>query len=174
MLLGHMDAELTVRLTKADVLRAGVITVYILPVFWIIRGCLFAAILIGELGHPERGPLLAIVLATIATLLFELIMLAIGTILGLSRLRGGSGNGILGDHKYIVTEEGLVEETLANRSLHRWPVVGRPKRRGAFVMIPVRGVGYHLLPTRYDGPPFAHLMSEIEAHIARRSLTTQE
>jgi hypothetical protein len=157
----------TVRLTHRDLLRASLLMLYVRPTAYLLRGFIFIGILALELASSRHAAIVAAFSAIAAVLAFEALMFAIACVLAGFQARGGENNGFVGEHKFTIGVDGLTEETVANKTLHRWPFVGRPRKRGRFIFIPVRGVGIHFLPIRDLGPRAAHLVEQVEAHRAK-------
>ncbi|MBR7800120.1 YcxB family protein [Undibacterium fentianense] len=103
--------------------------------------------------------LLAVVRGMPATLidLFVLSVSAVGgaffsvlisVIFTLVRIRSAIqlGDGILGDHYYAVTEQGLMERTSVNETLINWSGVKRVERDKQSVLIELVSGAFHLIP----------------------------
>lgn len=57
--------------------------------------------------------------------------------------------GLLGDHELEIRDEGLIERTDVNESLHRWGGFGRIVRTGRYLYIYVTDSSVHIVPRRY-------------------------
>ncbi|MBN7818677.1 YcxB family protein [Bowmanella yangjiangensis] len=57
-------------------------------------------------------------------------------------------NGVLGEHEYEITEDGLFERTIANETLNRWGALGKVSIAGKNLLLQVSGYLYHLFPRR--------------------------
>jgi hypothetical protein len=55
--------------------------------------------------------------------------------------------GILGEHKITIAEEGLEEVTEYNRTVHPWHSVEKPIQRFGLIMVRA-GAGWHIFPRR--------------------------
>ncbi|HBS06768.1 MAG TPA: hypothetical protein DEA96_17495 [Leptospiraceae bacterium] len=68
----------------------------------------------------------------------------------------GHQPGILGEHEYLIEEEGLRERTSANDTLHRWPSISYVSTGNVRSYIGTGGAGAHIIPARcfssYDEP----------------------
>lgn len=56
--------------------------------------------------------------------------------------------GVIGEHTLEVTEEGLLETTEYNTSLHRWSAFHKIKRSGGFLWIYVTDTMAHVVPLK--------------------------
>ena len=56
--------------------------------------------------------------------------------------------GILGKHRFKITEIGLQEETEFNESLHKWPSMDKVVEIGKYVLVRVSGNQWHTFPLR--------------------------
>ena len=56
--------------------------------------------------------------------------------------------GFLCEHELEIREEGLVERTSVNESIHRWAGFDKIVRSGNYIYIYVTDVGVHILPRR--------------------------
>ena len=60
----------------------------------------------------------------------------------------GKGKGLLGEHQLALTEEGLEESTMFNRSLHTWAGMRGLKTAGGFYFLFVTENHAHLIPRK--------------------------
>ena len=58
-------------------------------------------------------------------------------------------NGILGKHEYELTQEGLIEKTIANESINKWEGIESIKVAGSNILIQISGYLYHIFPLRF-------------------------
>lgn len=58
-------------------------------------------------------------------------------------------NGILADHEYTLTEEGLFEKTIANECLSKWEGNLNVLISGGYLFIQINGYLFHTIPSRY-------------------------
>ena len=75
--------------------------------------------------------------------------------------------GVLGEHTLTVTEEGLVETTEHNESLHRWSAYHRTQRSGAYLFLYVNDTMAHVVPLRR--PPLEGDAASFEASVRARA-----
>lgn len=59
--------------------------------------------------------------------------------------------GLLGTHTLIITDEGLIERTEFNDSLHRWKGIYRIRETSGYVYLYVTETNYHQIPKRSFG-----------------------
>jgi hypothetical protein len=60
----------------------------------------------------------------------------------------GKGKGLVGEHQLVLTEEGLEESTLFNRSLNTWAGMGGLKETGGFYFLFITENHAHLIPRK--------------------------
>ena len=58
------------------------------------------------------------------------------------------GDGVLGEHDYVLTESGLHEKTLVNETLATWSGIERVDRTRTFAFIVMRNGAFHIIPRR--------------------------
>ena len=57
-------------------------------------------------------------------------------------------NGILGEHEYEITSEGLLEKTKANEGLSKWSGIQEVRKAGSFILFRISGYLFHIIPKR--------------------------
>jgi len=57
-------------------------------------------------------------------------------------------NGILGQHEYELTTEGLYEKTSANEGLSKWEGVTKIRTVGSYALFQISGYLFHIVPKR--------------------------
>jgi len=57
-------------------------------------------------------------------------------------------NGILGEHNYKITTEGLHEKTKANEGLSKWDGIQEVKVIGSYLLLRISGYLFHVIPKR--------------------------
>ncbi|MBC8650697.1 YcxB family protein [Pseudomonas sp. MT4] len=57
-------------------------------------------------------------------------------------------NGILGEHTYTLTPEGLHERTITNEGLTRWGGVASVRYMGSCLLVQIGSCLYHIMPRR--------------------------
>ena len=89
------------------------------------------AILIGSFGGGIFGMLFGFLFSMISILLMS-----------------SSKNGILGEHEYTLSPEGLHEKTSANEGLSKWEGITKVKVAGAYLLFQISGYLFHIVPAR--------------------------
>jgi hypothetical protein len=57
-------------------------------------------------------------------------------------------NGILGEHEYKITDEGLHEKTKANEGVSKWEGIQEVITTGSYVLFRISGYLFHVIPKR--------------------------
>jgi hypothetical protein len=161
--------ELQTHLTRADILLARA-AMALRPGFLFWLNCMIALAMPGYLS-PElltAGGISWFVFAVLVLLVF-FFMTMLGIIVGaveLALARRGL-QGVLGAHVLRLTDEGLVEETEFNRTVHSWQNVDRLIRFAGLTLVRA-GSGWHLIPRRAlsHNPNGKEFMRALEKHIA--------
>ncbi len=89
------------------------------------------AALLGSLAGGIFGMLFGIVFSMISILLMS-----------------SSKNGILGEHEYTLSHEGLHEKTSANEGLSKWSGITKVKVAGSYLLFQISGYLFHIVPAR--------------------------
>lgn len=89
------------------------------------------AALLGSVGGGICGMLFGTVFSMISILLMS-----------------SSKNGILGEHEYTLSPEGLHEKTSANEGLSKWPGITKVKVAGPYLLFQISGYLFHIVPAR--------------------------
>ncbi|PID75534.1 MAG: hypothetical protein CSB23_03055 [Deltaproteobacteria bacterium] len=63
-------------------------------------------------------------------------------------LMSSSKNGILGQHEYSLSPEGLHEKTPANEGLSRWSGITKVRVAGPYLLFQISGCLFHIVPAR--------------------------
>lgn len=157
--------ELHTDVTSADIVLARV-AMALRPsfVFWFNWAIALAmpAILSPEL--LKAGGFALFVFALLVLLVF-CFMTLIGLVVGAIEvvMAKKSARGVLGHHVLRLTEEGLVEETEFNRTIHPWHSVDRIVRFAGLTLVRA-GAGWHVIPKRalrsQDGEAFMRALRE--------------
>lgn len=88
-------------------------------------------IFISSIGGGLFGTLFGIVFSMISILLMS-----------------SSKNGILGEHEYTLTPEGLHEKTAVNEGLSKWSGIIKVRVVGSYLLFQISGYLFHIVPTR--------------------------
>ena len=89
------------------------------------------AILVGSFGGGLFGMLFGVAFSMISILLMS-----------------SSKNGILGEHEYTLTHEGLQEKTSANEGLSKWSGITKVKTAGPYLLFQISSYLFHIVPSR--------------------------
>ncbi len=89
------------------------------------------AIVIGSIGGGVAGMLFGTVFTMISILFMST-----------------KSNGILGQHEYELTTEGLYERTSANEGLSKWKGISKIRIVSSYVLFQISGYLFHIIPKR--------------------------
>ena len=140
-----------VEITRADL---GFLT-WRLMIFnrtiWIIGTSLALAILWslskgGKLPASALEGLILLALLTSCILAWVLVWAVLGTLFGV--LTASTRNGVLGRHRYEISEEGLHESAIANESLVHWQGIHAVKLMKSYLLVFQTPALVHVLPRR--------------------------
>ena len=122
-----------------------------------------AALLAFVRGMPQSAiDVLVLAISAAAGALFSVVA-SIGVLVLRVRRALGTGDGVLGEHHYLLTDEGLQERTAVNETLSRWNGIRGAETVGKFVFVEMPSGGFHILPRRcFDSPDHeATFLSEV-------------
>jgi uncharacterized membrane protein YdbT with pleckstrin-like domain len=141
-------------LTRIDIIKASIQSIVYNRALMVYL-CIFSLVMAGLSFRSifEGGESLYLVIFSI---LFELAIIAILIVIGiiittsLSLFLFGKGKGILGEHELEISNEGLIERTEFNVSLHKWKGVTavRESSRFYFVRVNETGGAFHVIPKK--------------------------
>ena len=133
---------------------------------WILWTLVVGSFIAFARGLP-RGPVEALVLAISASL-GSLLSVAASIAFILLRVRNGlkDGDGVLGEHDYALTANGLTESTAVNETLARWSGVKGVQKTRAFAFIEMRSGSFHIIPRcSFSSPEHeATFLSEVQRY----------
>ena len=99
-------------------------------------------------GFPQtQNSWIAIFAGSLAGGLFGMLFGVVFSILSIL-LMSSSTNGILGEHEYTLTPEGLHERTSANEGLSKWSGITKVKVAGSYLLFQISGYLFHVVPAR--------------------------
>lgn len=101
-----------------------------------------------ESGVPKTAPSwMVMILASLGGGIGGMVA---GTIVAMRFILATSSksNGILGEHEYELTSEGLLEKTNVNEGLSRWSGIREVRKVGSFVLFRISGYLFHVIPRR--------------------------
>lgn len=148
------NRTITYEITRGDIfanwmlviLRNRILQVFV-PLAFLINGCI---ILVPGLGTRP-----------FSQTLFMAVAYAVSFIGFLAVLQGLAGfanafifkhRGVLGRHYMEITDQGLIERTEFNETLHRWPAIRRIISLGGYLFIYVSDNNSHQIPKRCFPP----------------------
>ena len=109
---------------------------------------LVAVFIIWDKGTPETTKSLVILI--VASLGGGLGGMLAGIIISITFILSSSSktNGVLGQHEYEITSEGLFEKTEANEALSRWSGIQDVRKVGSYMLFKISGYLFHIIPKR--------------------------
>jgi len=63
-------------------------------------------------------------------------------------LSGSKSNGVLGEHEYEITSDGLFERTAANEGVSRWSGIEEVRVCRSYALFRISGYLFHIIPKR--------------------------
>ncbi|SDT91333.1 YcxB family protein [Halopseudomonas salegens] len=91
----------------------------------------WVAALVGSLAGGIVGTLVGVVFSIVSILLMSSV-----------------GNGILGEHVYTLSADGLHEQTVANEGLSKWSGIRQVEMAGQYLIFQISGYLFHIVPQR--------------------------
>lgn len=131
---------------------------------WVLWTVVVGGVMAVAKGLPQE-PVEVLVLAISASL-GSLLSVAVSIVFTLLRIRNGlkDGDGVLGEHEYALTADGLTERTAVNETLARWSGIRGANKTRAFAFIEMRSGSFHIIPRRCFRSPAheAEFLSELQ------------
>ena len=131
---------------------------------WSLFVALFLAFKRG-LPHDLIGALTLVISASLGALLSVLVSLAFL----LLRVRGSlkDGDGVLGEHDYQITADGLLEKTAVNETIAKWSGIKEVQKTSKFAFIELKNGALHIIALRFFSSQSyeAAFLSEIQRRI---------
>ena len=149
-----------VHLTRWDVVLANWVMLWVSPqIRYLIATVIFIfpALLAKS---PEKY------LQTVMGCLFVGIPFTLACLAVMNLLNSNLSRGVLGAHHYEMLEDGLLERTQYNETVHGWRSLDRVTTFAGYLMIRVSGASWHTLPLR-DFTSRDHLHSFKNALLVR-------
>lgn len=137
------------RLSRADVVGAALARAArpgALLKLWGLWTIGVAALLTVGRGMPQDAIDVLVLALSAATGALCSVVLSIAFLVLRVRRALGPGDGVLGDHHYRLTDEGLHEQTSVNETLARWSSIRGAETVGRFVLVELRSGGFHVFP----------------------------
>jgi hypothetical protein len=138
-------------LTRLDLLRVNVRSALhnrTIILIWIGISLFFSLNAFNSSTNPAHGFGVSIVSVLIIALAIFTLMAGATLLLTLLVVASREHTGVLGEHTLRVTDEGLVEKTEHNESLHRWSAYHRTVKSGAYLFLYVTEGMAHVVPLR--------------------------
>jgi hypothetical protein len=157
---------ITYQLTRWDLVLNSVavlfrnrITRVVFPFFMVLNG----VILLGP-GLRTRPPWLTAVEALVYSVGFAVFMLVFLFCFGLAVAFLLNQRGVVGEHVLEITEQGLVERTEFNETLHKWGAICRVMSMWGYLYVYVSDMNCHQIPERcFPRQELAQFESELRA-----------
>jgi hypothetical protein len=131
---------------------------------WILWTLVIAGLIAFARGLPQG--LVEVIVLAISASVGSLFLVAASIVFTLLRIRNGlkDGDGVLGEHDYAFTADGLTERTAVNETLARWSGIKGGHKTRAFAFIEMRSGSFHIIPRRSFRSPDheANFLSELQ------------
>lgn len=142
-------AKIRYSLTRWDLFRWQLWHTVRLKVLWIIFLGATTTIVVPQLRTPELSAHSAgfkIGFTIIAAVVMLMFMFLLQLILLVFMIFAPKGRGLLGEHELEIREDGLLERTDVNESLHRWKGFHKMVSSGGYFYIYVTHNNFHIVP----------------------------
>ena len=139
---------ITVTITRSDLFWVHVQALPRVKSTYIILSIIWASLFFSRYLDDENAhPILALVFATF--IVASLILLSMYVISFLFYfLLGFKTSGVLGNHQYQITPEGLLEETDVNRTLTKWSGMTKLLKTKRYLFVQISWYLFHIIPRR--------------------------
>jgi hypothetical protein len=141
----------TYELTRTDLFIGQILaTFYNKLVMGMLAALLLFAAFEGAIGptpkeYPIAGRVIGVIIGVgLALILFCGLQLLVNAIMAFGRPH----KGLLGSHTLVLNDEGLIERTEYNETLHRWKGLHKVRDTASYLYIYVAEMNYHLIPKR--------------------------
>jgi hypothetical protein len=99
-------------------------------------------------GFPQtQNDWIAVIISSISVGFFAMFFGVVFSMISLL-LMSSTKNGILGQHEYTLTNDGLHEKTSANEGLSKWSGITKVKVAGSYLLFQISGYLFHIVPVR--------------------------
>lgn len=143
--------KVTVNINKLDLIWLNLVVLPRTKSTYI--GILSIAVLVFALmcwdhGFPDTGRKWAIML--VASLAGGLLGMVFGLLISIVVIlfSASTTHGVLGEHEYTITQEGLFERTSANEGLNRWEGISLVLVSGEYLLLQISAYLFHVIPSR--------------------------
>jgi hypothetical protein len=142
--------QITIYLNRFDLLKFNLL------LFWRLKSSLIYVAIVASATTAfilmGNGPnsVKQVALAVAAGLIVGIIALAIAfaACLPFILLTSNQQSGVLGEHTYTLTENGLHERTPVGDSLQKWIGIKSVKKVNGFILLQINGYLFHIIPRR--------------------------
>ena len=143
-----MDMTITVTITRSDLFWVHVQALPRVKSTYIVLSIIWGSLFFSRYLDDEKTyPILALLFATF--IVASLILLSMYVISFLFYfLLGSKTNGVLGNHQYQITHEGLLEETDVNRTLTKWSGITKILKTKRYLFVQISWYLFHIIPRR--------------------------
>ena len=159
------------RLSKQDITSAALARFTrpsVLLKSWAFWSLVVASILAFKRGLPHD--LIEVLTLVISASLGALLSVMVSLAVLLPRVRGSlkEGDGVLGEHEYQLTADGLLEKTSVNETITKWSGIKEVQKASRFAFIELKNGTFHIIPLRFfpSQNHEASFLSEIQRLIA--------
>lgn len=141
--------RVTTNLSKKDLIRFNLTILPKLRSTYVgilsITICVFVFIC-WKNGFPQtQKNWIALIIGSLAGGLFGMFVGVVFSLISVL-LMSSSKNGVLGEHEYTLTPEGLHEKTSANEGLSKWSGITKVKVAGSYLLFQISGYLFHIVP----------------------------
>jgi hypothetical protein len=165
------NLEVTYSLTRGDIYLLNLRAVLTRPGLLLIHGgiiAVFTLVMLRDQKVAAESLSYRVTFGIAAALFLTSLMLGFQVVLVALLVSFKKLKGILGRHTLAIAEEGIVETTDFNQSLHRWPGIHRVRSTRRYLLIYINEVSFHAVPRRSFRT--RDEASEFEAEVRRRSV----
>ena len=159
------------RLSKQDITSAAISRLTrpsVLLKAWAVWSLVIASLLAFKRGLPHD--LIEVLIFGVSASLGALLSVIVYLTFLLIRVRGAlkEGDGVLGEHDYQLTDDGLLEKTAVNETIAKWSGIKEVDRTSKFAFIELKSGAVHIIPLRFFSSQSheASFLSEIQRRIA--------
>ena len=166
----------TYTLSRADIMAARIIFVRYSRLIQALL--IFLAVVAGALGFFSSGPweplasrlMAAVILIVLALIAFWVIYTVVVVVQSLAM----KDRGVVGAHTMILTDEGLIERTAYNESLHRWNGFSRVRQSSRYLFLFLSEERFFHIPKRSfaSDEEMRSFFEEIKGRVAAASDST--
>jgi hypothetical protein len=142
--------NITTEITRKDIVAVNMYVFPRLKANWVFLGVMVIAIAIylAIIKKPyDFGGYLALAVSSVMSGFIAMIVSLVINIITML-LTVGSKSGVLGEHQYQLTAEGIRESTEVNESLQHWSAIVSINIYGSYMLIRISSHLFHIIPKR--------------------------